>query len=42
MVTIENNTTSNSRITIIFDAGVNIDNENNGPRIGTGDTELML
>jgi len=39
MATTVNNTTSNSRITIIFDAGVNYDNENNGPRIGTGDTE---
>ena len=39
MATTVNNTTANSRITIIFDAGVNVDNENNGPRLGTGDTE---
>ena len=39
MATTVNNTTANSRITIIFDAGVNADNENNGPRLGTGDTE---
>ena len=39
MATTVNNTTANSRITIIFDAGLNPDNENNGPRLGTGNTE---
>ena len=39
MATTVNNTTANSRITIIFDAGLNPENENNGPRLGTGNTE---
>jgi hypothetical protein len=34
-----NNTTANQRITIIFDADINKDNENDGPRFGTGNTE---
>jgi len=39
MTTTVNNTTANSRITIIFDSGINPENENNGPRLGTGNTE---
>ena len=39
MATTVNNTTANTRITIIFDAGLNLENENNGPRLGTGNTE---
>jgi len=39
MATTVNNTTSNSRITIIFDSGLNPENENDGPRLGTGNTE---
>ena len=39
MATTVNNTTSNSRITIIFDAAINLANENDGPRLGTGNTE---
>ena len=39
MATTVNNTTANSRITIIFDSGINPENENNGPRLGTGNTE---
>ena len=39
MATTVNNTTANSRITIIFDADLNPENENNGPRLGTGNTE---
>lgn len=34
-----NNTTANSRLTIIFDAGVNSSSENDGPRSGSGNTE---
>jgi len=34
-----NNTTITSRLTIIFDAAVNSDNENDGPAYGTGNTE---
>jgi len=37
MTTTVNNTTANSRITIIFDAGGSLDG--NGPRLGTGNTE---
>ena len=39
MATTVNNTTANAKITIIFDAGLNPENENNGPRLGTGNTE---
>tara|TARA_R100001510_G_C7530058_1_gene121886 strand:+ start:132 stop:608 length:477 start_codon:yes stop_codon:yes gene_type:complete len=39
MATTVNNTTANSRITIIFDAGVNSNSVNDGPRSGTGNTE---
>jgi hypothetical protein len=39
MATTVNNTTANQRITIIFDADTNSENENNGPRSGTGNTE---
>ena len=39
MATTVNNTTANQRITIIFDADINTNNENNGPRFGTGNTE---
>jgi len=39
MATTVNNTTANSRITIIFDSSINPENENNGPRLGTGNTE---
>jgi hypothetical protein len=39
MATTVNNTTANSRITIIFDASVNPNSENDGPRLGTGNTE---
>ena len=39
MATTVNNTTANSKITIIFDAGVNSDSVNDGPRSGTGNTE---
>ena len=39
MATTVNNTTANSRITIIFDAAVNPESENDGPRLGTGNTE---
>jgi hypothetical protein len=34
-----NNTTANQRITIVFDADINTNNENDGPRFGTGNTE---
>jgi len=34
-----NNTTANQRITIVFDAAINKDNQNDGPRFGTGNTE---
>ena len=34
-----NNTTANQRITIIFDADLNPNNQNDGPRFGTGNTE---
>jgi len=39
MATTVNNTTANSRITIIFDADLNPENQDNGPRLGTGNTE---
>lgn len=39
MATTVNNTTANSRITIIFDADVNQESPNDGPRLGTGNTE---
>jgi len=39
MATTVNKTTANSRITIIFDASVNPDSKNDGPRLGTGNTE---
>lgn len=39
MATTVNNTTANSRITIIFDSAINKDNNDNGPRNGTGNTE---
>ena len=39
MVTTVNNTTINSRLTIIFDSGVNEVNSNDGPVSGTGNTE---
>ena len=39
MATTVNNTTANQRITIIFDSGLNPVNENDGPRLGTGNTE---
>ena len=39
MATTVNNTTANSKITIIFDAGVNPISANDGPRLGTGNTE---
>ena len=39
MATTVNNTTANQRITIIFDSGLNPKNENDGPRLGTGNTE---
>jgi hypothetical protein len=39
MATTVNNTTANQRITIIFDANLNSSNENDGPRLGTGNTE---
>jgi len=39
MATTVNNTTSNSRITIVFDSGINPDSVNDGPRLGTGNTE---
>jgi len=39
MATTVNNTTANSRITIIFDSGINPKSENDGPRLGTGNTE---
>jgi len=39
MATTVNNTTANSKITIIFDSGVNRLSENDGPRLGTGNTE---
>jgi len=39
MATTVNNTTANQRITIVFDADINLDNENDGPRFGTGNTE---
>lgn len=34
-----NNTTANQRITIVFDANINKDNQNDGPRFSTGNTE---
>jgi hypothetical protein len=39
MATTVNNTTANQRITIIFDADLNPDNQNDGPKLGTGNTE---
>tara|TARA_R100001509_G_C4875907_1_gene218488 strand:- start:1893 stop:2375 length:483 start_codon:yes stop_codon:yes gene_type:complete len=39
MATTLNNTIINSKFTIIFDAGVNSENPNNGPRDGSGNTE---
>ena len=39
MATTVNNTTANQRITIVFDAAINKDNQNDGPRFGTGNTE---
>ena len=39
MATTINNTTVNTRMTIIFDAGVNPNSENDGPASGTGNTE---
>ena len=34
-----NNTTANQKITVIFDADLNPNNQNDGPRFGTGNTE---
>jgi hypothetical protein len=39
MATTVNNTTANSKITIIFDADINSGSQNDGPRLGTGNTE---
>lgn len=39
MATTVNNTTVNTKLTIIFDAGINPSSENNGPVSGTGNTE---
>ena len=39
MATTVNNTTANSRITIVFDSDLNPSSENDGPRLGTGNTE---
>ena len=39
MATTVNNTTVNTRITIIFDADINRASENDGPKLGTGNTE---
>lgn len=39
MATTVNNTTANSRITIVFDSDTNPSNQNDGPRSGTGNTE---
>ena len=39
MATTVNNTNANQRITIIFDADLNSENQNDGPRSGTGNTE---
>ena len=39
MATTVNNTTINTRLTILFDANVNPDSANDGPRTGTGNTE---
>tara|TARA_R100001460_G_scaffold90643_1_gene132343 strand:- start:7700 stop:8182 length:483 start_codon:yes stop_codon:yes gene_type:complete len=39
MATTVNNTTANSRITIIFDASINREAPTNGPRDGSGNTE---
>lgn len=39
MATTVNNTTVNTRLTIIFDANINKTNQNDGPRSGTGNTE---
>jgi hypothetical protein len=39
MATTINNTTIHSKLTIIFDSGINEDNSNDGPRSGTGNTE---
>jgi len=39
MATTVNNTTINARLTILFDANVNPDSANDGPKTGTGNTE---
>ena len=39
MATTVNNTTVNSKLSIIFDAGVNPNSQNDGPASGTGNTE---
>ena len=39
MATTVNNTTINSKLTVIFDAGINTVNFNDGPVSGTGNTE---
>ncbi len=39
MATTVNNTTINTRLTILFDANVNPNSANDGPRTGTGNTE---
>ena len=39
MATTVNNTTATARITIVFDADLNPDNQNDGPKSGTGNTE---
>jgi hypothetical protein len=39
MATTVNNTTVNTKITIIFDADINSGSVNDGPRLGTGNTE---
>jgi len=39
MATTVNNTTANSRITIIFDSAINPNDPHNGPRDGLGNTE---
>jgi len=39
MATTVNNTTVNTKITIIFDADINKGSVNDGPKLGTGNTE---
>lgn len=39
MATVVNNTTINSKLTIIFDAGINPNSPNDGPALGSGNTE---